>query len=126
MVQARWPQVYDELKKMGHMPIVSIIEPGRPVALHEDTLVVGFDEQHKFHYNRAKEQYREVFEQAIERLLGQRLKLECRLGAQPPSPVQEPTESQRADSTIETHRAIQEAVDETLQLFEGSREITEE
>ena len=140
-VQARWPQVPEALKRMGHMPVGAIIRDGRPLALDGDTLVVGFDEKFQFHYNKAKEQYREVVEAAIERLVGRRLKMECRLGeaARPaeqtaapdrgPQPTQspeEPVDSVPSGPAANAQAGLQQAVDQTLQLFEGSREITEE
>ena len=132
-VQARWPQLNEELKKSGHMPVWGIIKDGHPVALDDDRLVVDFE--HQFHYNRIREQYRDVIEDALEQLLGQRVKMECRLGAgQPAAEPSEPAASAAQpqvsagppESATPTDESIQQVIDTTLQLFEGSREITEE
>ncbi len=133
MVQACWPQLNDQLKRDGHMPIGAIIMAGQPAALDGQRLVVAFDDDHQFHYNRIKEQYGEVIEKALEKVVGQRLNIQCRLGATNEIAAEE----QAADETqsppppptpaaSETDQAIQEAVDQTLQLFEGSKEITEQ
>jgi len=130
-VRTYWPQVPEQLKRMGHMPVGAIIGPGQPVALEGDTLVVGFDEQYQFHYNKAREQYREIVEEALAKLLGQRLKLECRRGAveQPEvtSEAQRPAVDDSAPPapTPQTNDVVQQVIDQTLQLFEGSEEITE-
>ncbi len=130
-IQTYWPQVPEQLKRMGHMPVGAIAKEGQAVALDGDTLVVSFDDQHQFHYNRIKDTYRDIVEEALEKLLGQRLKLECRLGAVEPAaadnqaqPPPAPSSGQSAPPSPTADLADQ-VVDQALQLFEGSEEITE-
>jgi len=125
VVQQHWQRLPVELKRSGNMPIAPIVMVGSPVALAGDKLVLRFDESNQFHYNKTRSQYRDVVEAALEKLFGQPLQIECRLGSVPaggeakPAPAAEPTAPTGLDDT-------EQAVKRTLQLFEGSREITEE
>ncbi len=134
-MQTYWQQVPEQLKRMGHMPVGAIVKEARPVALEDDRLVVAFDEQQQFHYNRAREQYREIIEDAIEKLVGRRLTMQCRLGAvEPAAEPSEPADSGTQpevsstppESAAPSEESMQQVVDRTLELFEGSTEITEE
>ncbi len=117
------------------MPVGAIVKEARPVALEDDRLVVAFDERQQFHYNRAREQYREIIEDAIEKLVGRRLTMQCRLGAvEPAAEPSEPADSGTQpevsstppESAAPSEESMQQVVDRTLELFEGSTEITEE
>ncbi len=125
IVQQHWQRLPVELKRSGNMPIAPIVMAGNPVALDGDKLVLRFDETNQFHYNRTRSQYRDVVEAALQELFGQPLQIECRLGSAPaggeaePAPAAAPTVLTGSDDT-------EQAVKRTLQLFEGSREITEE
>ncbi len=125
VVQQHWQRLPVELKRSGNMPIAPIVMAGSPVALAGDRLVLRFDETNQFHYNKTRSEYRDVVEAALQELFGQPLQIECRLGSAPaggeaePAPAAAPTAPTGLDDT-------QQAVDRTLQLFEGSREITEE
>ena len=107
------------------MPIAPIVMAGSPAALDGDKLVLRFDESNQFHYNKTRSEYRDVVETALQEMFGQPLQIECRLGSAPaggeakPKPAVEPTAPTGSDDS-------EEAVKRTLQLFEGSREITEE
>ena len=125
VVQQHWQRLPVELKKSGNMPITSIVMAGSPVALDGDKLVLRFDETNQFHYNKTRSEYRDVVEAALSELFGQPLQIECRLGGAPatgeaePKPTVAPTAPTGSDDA-------EQAVKQTLQLFEGSREITEE
>jgi len=125
VVQQHWQRLPVELKRSGNMPIAPIVMAGGPVALDGDKLVLRFDESNQFHYNKTRSEYRDVVEAALKELFGQPLQIECRLGSAPaggeaePAPAAVPAEPTGLDDT-------QQVVERTLQLFEGSREITEE
>ncbi len=125
VVQQHWQRLPVELKRSGNMPIAPIVMAGSPVALAGDKLVLRFDESNQFHYNKTRSQYRDVVEAALQALFGRSLQIECRLGSAPaggeaePKPAVAPVAPTGLDDT-------QQAVKRTLQLFEGSREITEE
>ncbi len=125
VVQQHWLRLPVELKRSGNMPIAPIVMAGSPAALDGDKLVLRFDETNQFHYNKTRSQYRDVVEAALQELFGHPLQIECRLGSAPagdeaePAAAAAPTVPTGADDT-------DQAVKRTLQLFEGSREITEE
>ncbi len=125
VVQAHWATLPNELKRSGNMPVAPIAMAGSPVALNDDTVVLSFGEDYQFHYNKTRADYRQVIEGALEKLFGQPLRIECRLGGEEaavPDDAPQPT----PPTGKAPPDAADEAVARTLQLFEGSTEITEE
>lgn len=79
LVQAHWEQLPEELKRMRRLSVGAFVREGRPVALEGNTLTVGFAPDFQFHYRQASSTYRPVIEEALERLFGTKLSLNCRL-----------------------------------------------
>jgi len=133
-VLERWPLVPEELKRMGRMPVGAIVREAYPAALDGDTLLLAIDEQFKFHYSKLNGEYREVVEEALAHLLGRKLTVKCQLG--PAQGVDRPPETPKeeeskpdelpANAPAGGDEAVQQAVAQTLQLFEGSVELEEE
>ncbi len=135
-VRERWLQLAYELKRSGHMSVWAMINDGKsdedlnyPTAVNDNRLVIDF--QNEFHYNRIKDTYRDIVEEALAKLLGKRLKLECRRGAVEQAEVTSEAQRPPVDDsappapTPPTNDVVQQVIDQTLQLFEGSEEITE-
>jgi|LSQX01.1.fsa_nt_gb DNA polymerase-3 subunit gamma/tau len=161
-----WPTMYDELKRMGHMPIGGILRDGTPVALQGNVITIGFLAQ--FHLNKIENEYKSIVEQAAERLYARPLKIQCRLfdnaeqlraaiqaepttaspvrpeqtgpaataenqAADPAHPKPEPPPGnnatadtpESAKSAEHTPMTPDQAVEQTLSLFEGSVEVTD-
>lgn len=157
--QEHWGDVQDELKRMGKLPLSAIVKEAMPISYADGVLVVGFSDRHAFHYNQVRDRGKPDVEQALRRLFGQAVMLECRLGevlpqaapeapaqpvqappakAQPPPVVYEqedapePTEPQTEQAAEQTQApepddvappTLDQAVANTLTLFEGSQEI---
>ncbi len=125
VVQQHWQRLPVELKRSGNMPIAPIVMAGTPVALDGNKLVIEFDENKQFHYNKTRSQYRDVVEAALKKLFNQPLRIECRLGSVPA--VDEVQTVSAVEPTVPTGSDdVEKVVKQTLQLFKGSREITEE
>jgi len=126
VVQAHWPALPTELKRSGNIAKVPIVTAGTPVAVAEDTIVLSFDEKHKFHYSKTRSDYRGIVESALKVLFGRPVGIECRLGA---APEGETVPTQAAEAPVRQEPGADQAgdvVERTLQLFEGSQEINEE
>ena len=163
-VLAHWDAVPAELKRMGRLPVGAFIQEGTPTALAEGTLTVTFKSQYTFHYNQVRGSYREVVEEALSRLFGQKITVRCRLAdgdealetaaatsdgaakepettadvaaGTPPvaaseapqddTPPVSPGEHEHAPDAqqpTDDRSTMDQAVEQTLSLFEGSREL---
>ncbi len=122
VVQQHWQRLPVELKRSGNMPIAPIVMAGSPIALDGNKLVLRFDETNQFHYNNTRSKYRDVVEAGLKELFGQSLQIECRLGSAPAGGEAEPAPAAVLAGSDDTEQAVKR----TLQLFEGSREVTEE
>ncbi len=178
-VRANWGHVPDELKRIGRLPVGAFIREGIPTAYADGMLTVTFKSQYTFHYNQVSGPYRDVIEEALGRLFGQKITLQPCLAANdaeldrldppvpaqtapevpaqaaaeapvaqsepaPPAPVEAAPEAPVAQVTPPAEPAAQaaqdappqagpeqaqgpatldQAVADTLSLFDGSREI---
>ena len=150
---------------MRQQPLLALVLDAQPAAVQGEIVRLLFPRKSQFHYERLRETSLPILEQALARILGRAVKVECYLGqlpeglappepepappaetarpAEEPEPaapvVQVPTEPEApaettapapAPSTAEpparaVDQAVEEAVSETLKLFEGSRELPE-
>lgn len=138
VIQERWDSMlHEQFKRMNHHAAYAIVQEGRPAALEGDTVKLVFPPGHDFHYENTRSSYKSVVEEALKALLGQPMRVECYLGELPktseapaepepageePEPVAEAAEPATPKPQGE---AMEQAVRETLNLFEGSEEIPE-
>jgi DNA polymerase III subunit gamma/tau len=78
-VAANWDALGVELKRMGRLPVAAFVREGVPTDLAGDTLTVMFAAQYKFHHGQVADRYRDVIEEALERLFKRKLKVDARL-----------------------------------------------
>jgi chromosomal replication initiation ATPase DnaA len=78
-VAANWDALGVELKRMGRLPVAAFVREGVPTDLTNDTLTIVFAAQFKFHHGQVADRYRDVIEEALERLFQRKLKVDARL-----------------------------------------------
>ncbi|MFP3903032.1 MAG: hypothetical protein ACLFWB_02200, partial [Armatimonadota bacterium] len=76
---ANWDRVIDEFGAMGHIPAGAIVRQGRPVEYDDGTLTIGFAPSDEFHHNSVRDSYTGLLVEAVERLYGESVSVECRL-----------------------------------------------
>jgi len=131
----------DQLKRMKHSAVWAIVMEGTPAALQGSEIQVVFPKSHEFHYRKACGDHKPIIEEALSAVLGQQVTIACSQGEVPPagsaglspavSPaaVETPTPPEEDETPTPPETAAQEAVEQavrqTLDLFEGSQELPE-
>lgn len=90
-VAANWDALSVELKRMGRMPVMACVREGVPTGLEGDVLTVTFPPNCQFHQGQVAERYREVVEEALQRLFKRPLRLRAVLGDANPAPADTPS-----------------------------------
>ncbi|HEY3398902.1 MAG TPA: DNA polymerase III subunit gamma/tau [Armatimonadota bacterium] len=138
----------DELKRMKHPAAWAVAAEARPSEVRGTEICLLFPSRSTFHYNKTRSDYKKTIEEALSRLLGQAVTIACLQGDQAPPPTgsappADPTppvaasqpsgeETVAAEESpcppappIAPGEAIENAVNETLELFPGSRIVPE-
>ncbi len=142
-IASRWDAVSDALRAMERLSVSAITKFARPTALQGDELTLSFVADCQFHRDQADGRYRTAIEEAVEKAFGKRLALVMKVDAEatdvpaaaavssappaasaPPAVERgsEPDPDCPAPSAAEQEQAVQGVID----VFPGSREVTEE
>jgi DNA polymerase-3 subunit gamma/tau len=78
-IRGNWENLVAQLKRMGQVPVAAIVREAVPAELRDDTLVIAFPPEYRFHYERVRDSYQSVVCEALGKLLGQPMRLECKL-----------------------------------------------
>ncbi len=155
VVQDRWQNMLqDQLKRMRHSATSAIVLEGFPSAVNGTEIHLVFPVTHEFHYRNACGKHKPIIEEALTAVLGMPATITCSQGELPSPgtasvapevesalPVAEapPPPTPAEESVAETpvpaeatpppaqppQEAVDEAVRQTLELFEGSQELPE-
>ena len=138
LARERWGAVEQALRDAGHVSVVAIVRGARPTALDGERLTLSFPADRDVQRSMVEDRYRGVLADAIERALGRRLALAMALeegeasppaaaprgpSAQPP-PV--PVGPAEAPATVPSAEQQERIVQEALEVFPGSTEVTDE
>ena len=89
-VLANWGQVAGVLRGMRHMPIVAVLQEGRPTAVDGNRITITFSTRHKFHHGQVDGKHRELIQQAASQALGCPVEIEAALSDEAPAPEVKP------------------------------------
>jgi len=78
-VQAKWDKILEVVRKTKIMCYAFFVE-AKAVSLENGVLVLQYEENHRFHKERSElPENKKVMEQALEKILGQKIKVKCEL-----------------------------------------------
>ena len=129
LVQAHWPRMPVALRELDHVSVAALLNDAAPTGFEGDEVTVTFPADCEFHYRQARGRYQPLVEEAMERVYKRPLELACVLtgaaateGEEGTSEAEQPSLVTGASSPEDQQRVVGQVLD----LFEGSRETTEQ
>ena len=108
-VQARWDELLGMIRSQN-LQLEALLRSGEPVRTQKDTLIIGFS--YDFHKGKvAEDANRRTIEEALEQLLGRKVRIQCQLakGGRPAQPA--PSQQAEPDTTEPNDELIRDAVE---------------
>ncbi len=113
-IKDAWGEVIREIKKDSAVTGAFLME-GEPIALKDNLLTIGFNEDFKFHKEQIEEkENRELIQKALNRIFGKDFTIECRLTNTPrerPEAVAQKGMVMSKEEFIEEEPVVKEALD---------------
>ncbi len=113
-IKDAWGEVIKEIKKDSAVTGAFLME-GEPIALKNDLLTIGFNEDFKFHKEQIEEkENKELIQKALNRIFGKDFTIECRLTNTPrerPEAVAQKGMVMSKEEFIEEEPVVKEALD---------------
>jgi len=113
-IKDAWGEVIKEIKKDSALTGAFLME-GEPIALKDDLLTIGFNEDFKFHKEQIEEkENRELIQKALNKVFGKDFTIECRLTNIPrerPEAVTQKGMAMSKEEFIEEEPVVKEALD---------------
>ncbi|MBA7632016.1 DNA polymerase III subunit gamma/tau [subsurface metagenome] len=113
-IKDAWGEVIKEIKKDSAVTGAFLME-GEPIALKDNLLTIGFNEDFKFHKEQIEEkENKELIQKALNRIFGKDFTIECRLTNTPrerPEAVAQKGMVMSKEEFIEEEPVVKEALD---------------
>lgn len=118
-IKDAWGEVIKEIKKDRAVTGAFLME-GEPIALKDDLLTIGFNEDFKFHKEQIEEkENKELIQKALNKVLGKEFTIECRLTNTPREKATETVAQKGMVLSKEEFIKEEPAVKEALDIFGG-------
>lgn len=117
-IKDAWGEVIREIKKDSAVTGAFLME-GEPIALKNDLLTIGFNEDFKFHKEQIEEkENKELIQKALNKVFGKEFTIECRLTN---TPREKPEAVAQKETVMSEEEFIEEepVVKEVLDIFGG-------
>jgi DNA polymerase-3 subunit gamma/tau len=131
LVCAHWPRITAALRELGRVSAAAFVSDAVPTDLQDDEMTITFPANCKFHCIQAEGRYRALLEQALEGVYKRPLRLKCLLAGEAAPTGEGQAASEAAglplsEAPLPDAADQQRAVAQVLDLFEGSRETTDQ